>query len=204
MALLLPGVAVAQSTVGVFFDGPGIMRYSPATNGDIFTGYLYIHNADYYVTGIEYQLLTPRDPSHTLIVMGQLVYPDNSTLQLGDPFSGHAITYWPPLNGFMPGFNLMVTFSFYAVCGCDQGGLDDFPIIIGPHPVTGLLRATYYPDNDYFYPVGLTSLLCPVETSVEEESWGAIKSLCTGCNFGVSLFPGGATESGSSAAGAAG
>jgi len=55
--------------------------------------------------------------------------------------------------------------------------LDDFPLVMGPHPETGFLRATYYPNNYYFYPVGLTSILCPVETATEEESWGAIKSL---------------------------
>jgi len=172
--LLLPGVAAAQSTVGVFFDGPGVMHYSP-TAGEWFEAYLYIHNAAYYVTGIEYQLLTPMDPSHTLIMMGLVEYPDNSTLQLGNPFTGHTITYWPPLNGFMPGYNLLTSFTLYAPGGCE--GLSDYPFVIGPHPDTGVLRATYYPDNNYFFPVGLTSILCPIETGVEEESWGAIKSL---------------------------
>ena len=174
--LLLPGVAAAQSTVGIFFDGPGVMHLSPAT-GEWFNAYLYIHNAEYYVTGLEYQLLTPMDPTHVLIELGTVKYPDNSNLQMGDPFSGHTITYWPPLNGFMPGFNLLATIRFYTVAGCDQGLMPDFPLVIGPHPTTGVLRATYYPDNDYFFPAGLTSILCPIETGVEEESWGAIKSL---------------------------
>ena len=174
--LLLPGIAAAQSTVGLFFDGTGVMHYYPATDA-FFTGYLYLHNADYYVTGLEYQLLTPLDPSHALIDMGTITYPDNSSLQMGDPFTGHTITYWPPLNGFMPGYNLLCTIRFFAMAGCDQGLPTDFPMVIGPHPDTGVLRATYYPDNDYFYPAGLTSILCPAETGVEEESWGAIKSL---------------------------
>ena len=174
LALLIPGVVAAEGTVGIYFDGPGIMHYSPAT-GEWFNAYLYMHNAEYYITGIEYQLLTPLDPTHVMIMMGAVEYPDESTLQMGDPFSGHTITYWPPLNGFMPGYNLLCTIPFYAVAGCDQ--LDDFPLVIGPHPATGELRATYYPENNYFYPAGLTSMLCPVETATEEESWGAIKSL---------------------------
>lgn len=176
VVLLLPGVVAAEGTVGVFFDGPGIMDYSPAT-GEWFTAYVYMHAAEYYITGIEYQLLTPMDPTHTIIMLGMVEYPDNSTLQMGDPFTGHTITYWPPLNGYIPGYNLLCTIPFYAVAGCDEGGLDNYPLAIGPHPETGELRATYYPDNFYFYPAGLTSLLCPVGTATEEESWGAIKSL---------------------------
>lgn len=171
--LLLPGVVAADGTVGVFFDGPGVMDYCPAT-GEWFTGYLYMHAAEYYITGIEYQLLTPMDPTHTMVIMGVPEYPDNSTLQLGDPFTGHTITYWPPLNGYMPGYNLLCTFNFYTVAG---DGLEEYPLVIGPHPETEELRATYYPNNYYFYPAGLTSLLCPTVTATEEESWGAIKSL---------------------------
>jgi hypothetical protein len=174
--LLLPGVAAAQSTVGIFFDGPGVMHYIPET-GEWFDAYLYIHNANNYVTGIEYQILTPLDPTHALIRLGTVEYPDNSTLQMGDPFSGHTITYWPPLNGFIPGYNLLATITFYAAHGCDDGLNADFPLVVGPHPVTGVLRATFYPDNEYFYPAGLTSIMCPEGTAVEEESWGAIKSL---------------------------
>jgi hypothetical protein len=171
--LLFPGIVAAEGTVGVFFDGPYVMTHCPET-GEWFTAYLYMHAAEYYITGIEYQLLTPMDPGHTMIMMGPVEYPDNSTLQLGDPFSGHTITYWPPLNGYMPGYNLLCSFTFYAAAA---GGLEEYPLVIGPHPDTGELRATYYPNNLYFYPAGLTSLLCPTVTATEEESWGAIKSL---------------------------
>lgn len=176
VGLLLPGVVAADGTVGVFFDGPGVMHYGPTT-GEWFNAYLYLHNAEYYVTGLEYQLLTPMDPTHALIMVGAIEYPDNSTLQMGDPFSGHTITYWPPLNGFMPGYNLLATIPFYTVAGCDEGLPNEFLLVIGPHPVTEELRATYYPDNNYFYPAGLTSVLCPTETATEEQSWGVIKSL---------------------------
>lgn len=174
VVLLLPGVAFTQSTVGIYFDGPGVMHYSPAT-GEWFDAYLYVHNADYYITGLEYQLLTPMDPTHALLMMGPITYPDNSALQIGDPFSGHTVTYWPPLNGYMPGYNLLATYTFYSPSGCE--GIADYPLVIGPHPESGILRATFYPDNEYFYPAGLTSVLCPDQTGVEDESWGAIKSL---------------------------
>ena len=182
VVLLLPGVLSAQEAlIGVYFDvpvdaAPEVMHYYP-TAGTTFTGYLYSLNASYYITAIEYQLTTPMDPTHVGIMLVETVLPPSSSLQIGDPFNGHSIAYWPPLNGFMPGYNLLATFTFYAEHDCFTGAIQDYPMVIGPHPDTGELRGAYSPDNDYFYPVGLTSIICPVETANEEKSWGAIKSL---------------------------
>ncbi len=180
VALLLPGVLSAQGLIGIYFDvppdaAPEVMHHYP-TAGGTFTGYLYVLNAEYYITGIEYQLLTPNDPTHVGIMLFEVVLPSGA-MQIGAPFTGHSIAYWPPLNGYMPGYNLMATYTFYAEYDCYTGALDDYPMVVGPHPATGELRGTYSPENDYFYPVGLTSIICPVETANKEESWGAIKSL---------------------------
>lgn len=182
VALLLPGVVSAQDPlVGIYFDipgetGPEVMHIYP-TAGSTFTGYLYIVNGAYYITGIEYQLTTPLDPTHVAILLFETALPESATLSIGDPFNGHAITYWPPLNGFMPGYNLLATYTFYSEYACYTGAIADYPMVIGPNPGSGELRGTYTPDNDYFYPIGMTSIVCPVETSTREESWGAIKSL---------------------------
>jgi hypothetical protein len=182
VALLLPGVLSAQDALlGVYFDvppdaAPEVMHHY-TTAGTTFTGYLYISNAEYYITAIEYQLLTPLDPDHVAILLFETVLPDLAQLQIGDPWNGHSITYWPPLNGYMPGYNLMATYTFYTDYPCYTGCLTDFPMIVGPNPGSGELRGTYSPNNDYFYPVGLTSIICPLEVSSEEKSWGAIKSL---------------------------
>jgi hypothetical protein len=176
VAILIPGIVSAQATVGVYFETPGSIYYSPE-NDEVFKAYIYLHNAEYYVTGFEYQLLTPMDPTHDLMWFQSVELPDNSTLQIGHPWTGHAITYWPPLNGFLPGYCLMATLTFYVPEGCGPEGLEDFPMIIGAHPASGELACTYAPNNYYFYPIGLTSILCPTATSVTEGSWGAIKSL---------------------------
>ena len=182
VALLLPGVLSAQEAlIGIYFDvppleaAPEVIQYYP-TGGTTFTGYLYIINAAYYITGIEYQLTTPMDLTHVEITLIETVL-SPSALQIGDPFSGHAIAFWPPLNGYRPGYNLMATYTFYTEHDCNTGAIQDYQMVIGPHPVSGELWGTYSPDNDYFYPVGLTSIICPVETANQEESWGAIKSL---------------------------
>jgi hypothetical protein len=176
VAILFPGIVGAQSTVGVNFVSPGSIYYSPVDE-EMFTAYVYLHNAEYYITGIEYQLLTPMDPDHSQIMLGEITLPDNASLQIGHPFTGHAIAYWPPLNGFMSAYCLMVSYTFYAPAGCGPEDLQNYPLVIGPHPDSGELQCTYAPDNYSFYPIGMTAIICPVGTSVREGSWGAIKSL---------------------------
>ena len=176
-ALLIPGIVGATATMGVYF-APGVMSYSP-TAFNQFQAYLYLNNADYYVTAVEYQLQTPSDPSHAFFTINSVEYPDNVSVTLGDPFSGHSISFWPPLNGILPGYNLVCTYNCYTFepCWNDGGQLVDYPLVIGPHPDSGELRGTYSPDNNTFPIIGMTSILCPQEIANEQESWGAIKSL---------------------------
>jgi hypothetical protein len=174
MALLIPGM-LSAATLGVYFsNAPATMAYAPAPFS-FFDVYLYLHDAEFYVTAVEYQLQTPVDPSHALFSIVSVTYPDNGTVALGDPFTGHAIAYWPPLNGFMPGYNLLVTLRCMTTAPC--GSLSDYPLVIGLHPGSGELRGTFAPDNEFFQIAGLTSVLCPEQIGTQEESWGAIKSL---------------------------
>jgi hypothetical protein len=46
-----------------------------------------------------------------------------------------------------------------------------------PHPDTGLIQGSCFPENYLFQYVGLTSTLCPLTVGVQETNWGAIKSL---------------------------
>jgi hypothetical protein len=174
IALLIPGMLNA-ATLGVYFGyAPSQMAGSPAPFS-FFDIYLFLHSAEYYVTAVEYQLLTPVDPTHALFAVTDVSYPDNKTVTLGDPFSGQAIAYWPPLNGFVPGYNLLATFRCVTFAPC--GSLVDYPLVIGPHPGSGELRGTFAPDNEFFPVTGLTSIICPEQIGAQEESWGAIKSL---------------------------
>jgi hypothetical protein len=180
-ALMIPGLLSAATTMGVYFEGPGQMTYSPAVLTE-FDAYLYLHNADYYVTAVEYFLSTPDDPTHALVLLIGTSYPDNMSVEFGDPFDlvqGHNISYWPPLNGFVPGYNLMCTYTFLMLEPCwDQGGgIMNYRLVVIENPSSGYLRGTYHPDNLTFPIIGLTSYLCPFEIGVEEQSWGAIKSL---------------------------
>jgi hypothetical protein len=175
-ALVVPGLLSAQ-TMGVYFENPGQMAYTPVA--PVFEGLLYLHNADYYVTAVEYMLSAPLDPTHVLVQLIGTSYPDNMSVELGDPFDtvlGHSLSYWPPLNGYTPGYNLLATYTFYMPNG-PCVGIVDFPLVIVANPSSTFLRGTYHPDNLTFPIIGLTSILCPEQVGVEEESWGAIKSL---------------------------
>jgi len=179
VALLIPGVLSAQATMGVYFTyTPGLMTYDPIAF-NYFDAYLYLHNANQYITGIEYQLLTPDDPGHVHFTISAVDYPPNQVLAQGMPFSGHSVVYWPPLDGWNPGYNLMVKYTCitFEPCYGEGGLLANYQLVVGPHPDSGELRGTYYPNNEFFPITGLTSILCPEPDAVKVESWGAIKSM---------------------------
>lgn len=177
-ALLVPGVTSA-ATMGCYFGyTPEQMALSPVPFS-FFDVFVYLHGADYYVTAVEYRLATPQDPTHAFFGIAEVTYPDNVAVVLGDPFSGHSIAFWPPLSGFVPGYNLLCTLTCVTLAPCASAGgvLVDYPLVIGPNPESGEIRGAFAPDNELFPIVGLTSVLCPELVGTQEESWGAIKSL---------------------------
>lgn len=176
VVLLLPAALLATPTMGVYFTWtPVQMTYSP-TPYEEFTGYVYLQNTECYVTAAEFRIDPPAG-----IMLASFEIPPGS-LNLGDPESGIAITYWPPLNGYYPGYNLLCTIGFVAMKWCVGGGgggatLQDAPVIILPHPETGRISTTCWPENMIFDVNPMTSIICPSQIGVHEKSWGAIKSL---------------------------
>lgn len=176
LVLLIPAAMVAAPTLGIYFTGvPGEMRYFPSFSGETFYGYIYGHNIDCYLTAVEYMLEVPAG-----IYVTDVEYPKNYQIHMGDPLTGHSVAYFPPFNGFVPGYNMLLTIEFIALeyCMQDGGTLLNAPVVIVAHPGSGIIAYTCYPDMGISEFVGLTSLLCPEEwIGVEEESWGAIKAL---------------------------
>ena len=170
---LIPGMLMACPTLGVYYNGR--LFYDPVGPFTQFELRLYIIQGDYFVTAVEYQLLTPTDPSHALFMVLGVTYPPNQSLFLGNPLGGHAVTFWPPATGYPGGHDLLATYICMTTVPCEQ--MYDYPLVIGQHPDSGELRGTFYPDNDMFGITGLTTLLCAHVVSVSGESWGAIKSL---------------------------
>jgi hypothetical protein len=165
--------SVWGATLGLYFDyWPGKMAYDPVPFS-FFDIYLYLHGANYFVTALEYSLVYP--PTGMFLVTDVVLGP-NVVVELGDPLSGHSLAFWPPLSGFDPGYNMICQYKGMTLAPCGAG-LMDYPIVVGPHPDSGQLWGTYFPENNTFPIIGLTSILCPVQIGVEETSWGAIKSL---------------------------
>ena len=179
LALLIPGMLSGQ-TLGYYFDWqpPGQMAYTPAPFS-FFDVYLYLHNSGHdFISAIEYQLVTT-EAIPLLFQISEVSYPANMSAELGDPWIGHAISYWPPLDGLNPGYNEMCHYKCFTTEPCGVAGLVNFPLVVGPHPDSGEVRGTYWTEGDHFlFDIdGLTSWICPDPTTVEEKSWGAIKSL---------------------------
>jgi hypothetical protein len=171
--LLLPAALFAGPTMGVYFTySPTQMHYSPMPF-EQFYGYMYAHHTECYLNAAEYQLVIPPG----VVLMGWTL--PAGSLELGGPLAGHSIAYWPPMDGWNPGYNLLCTYLFMAISSCPATGgtILDAPIRIVPHPDTGLIQGSCWPENYLFEYTGLTSILCPELYSVQETNWGAIKSL---------------------------
>jgi hypothetical protein len=173
--LLIPGMAMGAATLGVYINGK--LSYSPAL-GSPFEAYLYIVTNDYDVAGIQYML----DYDISKLGLLNTEFPFYYSVDIGDPLSGHAVTYSPPVSTYPNGYAWLVKYEFVTLVDCPD--MFDFPISVVGHPDPGLQHPVYgglygiYPPNMVEFDVdGLTTVLCPFETDTEEESWGAIKSM---------------------------
>jgi hypothetical protein len=179
LILMLPAALLAGQTMGVYFTGaPGQMWYSPAPF-EYFKGYLYGHALNCQVSAIEFGLAMPPgiilsnpDPLNPTAV---LEVPETSVVMGSLPY-GVSVSYFPPLNGYYPGYNLLGAIWILALPDLICEG-QNLPLQVIPHGDTGMLHEACYPEN-YLQPViGLTSIICPDVIATEETSWGAIKSL---------------------------
>jgi hypothetical protein len=181
LILIVPASGIAASaTLGLYFCPH--MYYFPAGPYEVFEAHLYIVQNEYSVTGIQYALETPSDPTHSLLVLLGIEYPFNHTVDIGDPWTGHAVTYNPPMDCYPYGYDLMMTYTFMTTVECEQ--MWDYQIYVVGHPDAGLehpvyggLYGTYAPYHEAFDIGGLMSVICPTEVDAKEESWGAIKSM---------------------------
>lgn len=164
LILCQTATVVSQSpNLGLYFDPEGQSLDGMPPSSTVFETYLILKDAKYGVTGVEFQLLTPDEPTHALLAIVDILFPQENTLWLGDPWSGMAIAYWPPLNGFAEDHLLLLTLRCFLTepCLCQGGSLTDFPILVGPHPESGELRGTCAPNHEIFSIMGLTSVMCP-------------------------------------------
>jgi hypothetical protein len=168
IAVWLMACAVSGSHAAnlcVYFDQQAQQTTYTPQPFTIFNAYLFLKQTDYGVTGVEYMLRTLDDPSHALMFIIEVGYPDAASIYIGDPFLGHSIAYWPPLDGSSQDYMLMCSYQIITTDACyhEGGTLWDYPLVIDAHPDSGYLRGTFYPDHEFFNIFGLTSLICPTQ-----------------------------------------
>lgn len=149
----------------VFDEGYATQTYT-CTPGEVFQGYLVARNFNIWMQAIEYNVQYPAG----LTKLGEF-YP--SPLAIGatdDTVNGFSLAWQVPQNAFEPVLTATVTFA------CNDC-IPDSPIVVGPNVVSGYLRATDYPNNNFVYGIGMTSTMCPVTVPTENTTWGGVKAL---------------------------
>lgn len=158
LSLLSPVELSAQETpqIGLYFDG-SLINQTPLEAYNTFQGDLYIIEADRYISAVEYKIDIQ---NYDEIFVIDVEYPLEHVFHFGDPISGHSIAFSPSLSPSADTV-LVCRITFMPVKGCDAMTALDIPISLVPHPDSGLLGATEWPENEIFELTGLSSILCP-------------------------------------------
>jgi len=164
--LMAPGVQAQTPNLGVFFDQAFTrMDKDCPAGGGLDSAFVVALNFNAFVSGIEYSINYPT-------TMTWLSDYDTPPVTIGSTPSGISEGFALPLNGFFPIVVAKVLFFW----NCDGCTVENDPIIVSPHPISGFVRATDFPNYDFINAVGMTSLVCAT-VPTEETSWGRIKSL---------------------------
>jgi hypothetical protein len=164
-------VSAGVPNVAVFFDKNlqqmvGSCPFAP--EGTVLdTVFVVANNFDMWMGAIEYSIQYPPQ-----VVWIADLYPAN-TLTLGNSASGITTAWTTPANAFV-GLVVQRSIILWLCDGC--GGFVNQPLVVLPHPVSGLLRAVRWPDQATVNAVGLTSIVCPT-IPAQETTWGGIKAL---------------------------
>lgn len=182
LLVLVSAGANAQCTpnIGVFFDTDLNSLVWPAPF-ETFPAYIYVWGVDLSITAVEFSLDTPDDPLHEYCFHTDVVYPEQTSLYMGDPWNGLSIAYWPPLSCYGDDAVLLCTINLVTTeaCTTDGGTLSWYFIDIAEHADTGEMRGTFAPDNEFFPLYACTgySIICQPPYANEAASWSAVKSL---------------------------
>ena len=186
MMFIPPAAVELQASSVVLLSDKNGPLFKPDGTYEPFNAYLYISDACYQITGLEYQLIMDPQHAHPNEAVYLLDYslPGDNILDIGDPLSGHAVAFQIPLDG-CSGPQLVCTMTMMTTLDCSQ--IQAFPLKIGPNPDSGYLRGTYLPDHDYFYPDGLESLLCPYAGYPELTDVTALSPKCLKVSFNTNV-----------------
>ncbi len=169
LAVLAFGVSLVNAqipNVQVFFDEGYGYQTRNCTPPEVFQAYVVAKNFNMWFVGVEYAVAYP--PMVTWL--GDSDIPP-TTLGSTPLLSGGISEVWStPQNGFGPVRLATITLLCNAC-------IPDTPLSVVPHPISGFIRATRYPDLAFQNAVGMTSVFCPVDVPAENSTWGGVKAL---------------------------
>lgn len=164
--LMATGVQAQTPNVGVFFDHSfSRMDKDCPAGGGVDSAFVVASNFNAFLSGIEYSVNYPTS-------MTWLSDYGTPPVTIGSTPTGISEGFALPQNGFSP----IIVAKILFLWNCGGCVVTDDPIIVSPHPLSGFVRATDFPNYDLINAVGMTSLVCAT-VPAEETSWGRIKSL---------------------------
>jgi hypothetical protein len=160
--------AQTTPTVGVYFDQAYTVMQKPCVGPNVMDyAYVVAFNFDAFLTAIEYKISYPAS-------MDFVADLDIPPVTIGNSETGISMGFGTPQNGFSP--VLVQRIAFIWMCNGCEPAIEDDPIVVEPHPESGFVRATNFPDFEFIDAVGMTSLVCAT-VPVNETTWGKVKSL---------------------------
>lgn len=172
VAVVIAAVAVATPapaqtpSIGVFFDEYLTrMDKDCPPGGGLDSAYVVALNFNTFISAVEYAINYPAS-------MTWLSDFDIPPVTLGTTPAGITEAWSLPLNGYNPVVVARVMFMW----NCDGCSVENDPIIVAAHPVSGYVRATDFPHYNLIDAIGMTSLVCAT-VPADETTWGRIKSL---------------------------
>lgn len=165
--MILGSFAYAQTpNVQMVFDEGYASQTYVCSPGEIFKGYLVARNFNIWMQAIEYNVQYPAGINY----IGESPASPLAIGATNNYIQGFSIAWTLPQNGFVP----VLTNTVFLQCGqC----IPDSYIIVIPNVVSGFVRATDYPGNNFVYGIGSSSVLCPETIPTENTTWGGVKAL---------------------------
>jgi len=169
MGLAVQSAQAQVKNVQVYFDA-NLTQTSQGCGTGLQTLHVVAQGFGMWLAAIQYQVNFPAEVTWVADIA------DPNRLDIGTSVAGIASAWTIPQNAFSSVKILDILVQWDPACTCT--GASPKPIVVGPHPQTGDIRAVRWPDNVLFTGiVGMTALVCPGAVPVEETSWGKVKAL---------------------------
>ena len=165
--LPIPDAFAQTPAVQMFFDEQFQVPAMECTGAVLDTLYVVANGFDAQIVDIEYLIYL----NVYLLWIADLIEPTYTAT--GTSVAGIVVSFPAPVDATGPFLIQRILFEWL----CDGCPHDGIPYIqVRPHPISGKVQATRWPDLVKIEAAGMTNVLCGV-IPVEETTWGQVKAL---------------------------